>query len=279
MLVCQTFFKSIRFQCGRSIRKRLWMLPYKLVSIDISLAEEISILLNETKPRGVPVVVTSRLPKENARDYAIRILKNNIISLDLAPGSIISENEIATQLGLSRTPVREALIELSKAYIVEIMPQNGSRILLIDYNLVEESRFLRLVLESAIIKQLCETKQPLDFSILHENLTLQDFYLNNPSPGKLLELDNQFHKELFSLAHKMRSYQWMIDGMEIHFDRVRSMSLSTIKDIKIVEDHRLLLQAIEQKNEDQAVEIITSHFSRYKLDEHAIRAKYTNYFS
>jgi len=67
--------------------------------------------------------------------------------------------------------------------------------------------------------------------------------------------------------------------MEIHFDRVRSMSLSTIKDIKIVEDHRLLLQAIEQKNEDQAVEIITSHFSRYKLDEHAIRAKYTNYFS
>jgi len=224
------------------------------------------------------VDIPSRLPKENAREYAIRILKSNIISLELAPGSVISENEIASQLGLSRTPVREALIELGKANIVEIMPQKGSRVLLIDYSLVEESRFLRLILESAIIKEVCELKEPQDYSILQENLTLQEFYLKNPSPSKLLELDNQFHRELFRLANKMRCYQWMIDGMEIHFDRVRSMSLSTIKDIKIVEDHKAILQAIQKKNASQAVAAVTKHFSRYKIDEQAIRTKYPDYF-
>lgn len=222
--------------------------------------------------------IKARLPKENAREYAMRILKSNIISLELAPGSVISENEIASLLGLSRTPVREALIELSKVNIVEIMPQRGSRILLIDYNLVEESRFLRLVLESAIIRQVCELREPQDFSGLQENLKLQEFYLENPSPSRLLELDNQFHKELFRLANKMRCYQWMIDGMEIHFDRVRSMSLSTIKDIKIVEDHKAILRAIHQKNADEAVAVATEHLSRYKIDEKAIRAKYPDYF-
>ncbi len=222
--------------------------------------------------------IKARLPKENAREYAMRILKSNIISLELAPGSVISENEMASLLGLSRTPVREALIELGKVNIVEIMPQRGSRVLLIDYNLVEESRFLRLVLESAIIRQVCELKEPQDFSELQENLKLQEFYLENPSPSKLLELDNQFHKELFRLANKMRCYQWMIDGMEIHFDRVRSMSLSAVKDIKIVEDHRAILQAICQRDANQAVAIVTKHFSRYKIDEQVIRAKYPDYF-
>jgi DNA-binding GntR family transcriptional regulator len=224
------------------------------------------------------VDIKARLPKENAREYAMRILKSNIISLELAPGSVISENEMASLLGLSRTPVREALIELGKVNIVEIMPQRGSRVLLIDYNLVEESRFLRLVLESAIIRQVCELKEPQDFSELQENLKLQEFYLENPSPSKLLELDNQFHKELFRLANKMRCYQWMIDGMEIHFDRVRSMSLSAVKDIKIVEDHRAILQAICQRDANQAVAIVTKHFSRYKIDEQVIRAKYPDYF-
>lgn len=222
--------------------------------------------------------VTDRQPKETAREYAMRIIKKNIISLELAPGSMVSENEIASQLGLSRTPVREAFIELSRVNIVEILPQKGSRVLLIDYNLVEESRFLRLVLENAIVKLDCELEEPQDFSLIEENLKLQEFYVQNSSPTKLLELDNQFHRELFKLANKMQCYQWMMHGMTIHFDRVRSMSLNTVKDIKIVEDHKAIVQAIQKKDADKAVALMTKHISRYKVDEQAIRTKYPDYF-
>ena len=67
-----------------------------------------------------------RLRKESARDYALKVLEGNITSLDLAPGTPISENELAAELGISRTPVREAIIELAKAYLIEIYPQRGS---------------------------------------------------------------------------------------------------------------------------------------------------------
>lgn len=77
---------------------------------------------------------------ETAREYARRMLKENIISMDLKPGTMVSENELAAQLGLSRTPVREALMDMSQYGVVDVMPQRGSRISLIDYNLVEEAR-------------------------------------------------------------------------------------------------------------------------------------------
>ncbi len=58
--------------------------------------------------------LTERDARETGRDYALRMIKDNIIRLELAPGSLISENELAAEMGLSRTPVREALIELSR---------------------------------------------------------------------------------------------------------------------------------------------------------------------
>ena len=91
--------------------------------------------------------IEERRNAETARDYARRILKHNIVSMDLEPGAMVSENELAAQLGLSRTPVREALMDLAKCRVVDVMPQRGSRIALIDYTLVDEARFARQVLE------------------------------------------------------------------------------------------------------------------------------------
>ena len=106
--------------------------------------------------------LTQRQPRETGRDYALRTIKDNIIHLELAPGSMVSENELAAAMGLSRTPVREALIELSKVKIVEIYPQKGSAVALIDYDLVEESRFMRKVLECAVVELDCEMAPPED---------------------------------------------------------------------------------------------------------------------
>lgn len=66
-------------------------------------------------------------------------------------------------------------------------------------------------------------------------------------PGKLLELDDKFHRELFRVTNMMQTYQLM-DSMMVHFNRVRSLTLWTIKDTKIVEDHKQLLQAIRERD-------------------------------
>lgn len=216
--------------------------------------------------------------KESARDYAFRIIRESIISLDLAPGSMVSENELSVKLGLSRTPVREALIELSKSQVVEVYPQKGIYISLIDTTLVEEDHFLRLVLENAMVEMACDVATEEDLIALEANLKLQGFYLQNPSPNELLKLDNEFHRLLFSICNKERIYALM-NSMTIHFDRVRSLSLVTIKDIKIVGDHQAIVDAIRKKDKEAGEKIMTKHLTRYKVDDELLRAQYPEYYN
>jgi DNA-binding GntR family transcriptional regulator len=221
--------------------------------------------------------VGERLPKETARDYAMRVIVHNIISLDLEPGSMVSENELSLELGVSRTPIREALLELCKSRIIDVLPQKGSRVALIDYDIVEESRFLRFVLETTVVEIVAETSSKLDFSKLTELLDLQYFYLQNGNPAKLLELDDQFHSELFRLCNKEWTFS-IIHSTSTHFDRVRSMSLNTLRDTKIVEDHDAILRALKSGSAPNAKKLMTKHLTRYKIDEEAIRSKYPDYF-
>lgn len=218
-----------------------------------------------------------RLPRETGRDYALRNIKENIINLELAPGSQISENELAAEMGLSRTPVREALIELSRVRIIEIHPQKKSTVPLIDYELVEESRFMRNLLECAVVELDCEMARPVDLERLSANVRLQNFYLDNYYTNELMTLDNQFHGILFEIAKKTQIFALM-QNISIHFDRVRSMALSTVKNTKIVQDHEDILGAIGRKDPKAARELMEIHLSRYKIDAADIRAAYPQYF-
>ena len=218
-----------------------------------------------------------RLPRETGRDYALRNIKENIINLELAPGSQISENELAAEMGLSRTPVREALIELSRVKIIEIHPQKKSTVPLIDYELVEESRFMRNLLECAVVELDCEMAQPVDLERLSANVRLQNFYLDNYYTNELMTLDNQFHGILFEIAKKTQIFALM-QTITIHFDRVRSMALSTVKNTKIVQDHEDIVEAIRRKDPKAAQELMELHLSRYKIDAATIRAAYPQYF-
>lgn len=221
--------------------------------------------------------ITNRLAGETAREYAFRMLKENIVSLELKPGSSISENELAKELGISRTPVREAIIDLNKALIVEIYPQRGSYIALIDGDLVEESRFMRKVLDTAVIELACTMATEDDIALLEDNVKLQEYYLQNVAADKILELDNEFHKMIFSITKKERIYA-MKSTLMIHYDRVRTLSMVAVKDMKIVGDHRMMLEAIRGHDPVQASQLVEKHLNRYQIDEGEIRKKYPEYF-
>jgi len=224
------------------------------------------------------MIVTERMPRETARDYALRMLTRNIASLELKPGAMLSENELSMALGLSRTPIREALIDLSKTRIVEILPQRGSRIVLIDYRMVDESRFLRLVLEKAIVELACNMTDTLDVSPMEANVKLQRFAMENQMPDRLMELDDEFHREFFRLTDRMQTYR-LLESMTLHFDRVRSLSLVAVKDHKIVGDHEALLQAVRAGDAATAVALVEKHLQRYQVDKRAIQERFPEYFT
>ncbi|MBE5966812.1 MAG: GntR family transcriptional regulator [Lachnospiraceae bacterium] len=222
--------------------------------------------------------IYSRTVKESAREYALRQIRENIISLKLKPGSSVSENELAKELGVSRTPVREALQELQKIDLIEVYPQRGSIISHIDFDVVEEMVFLRKVLEKAVVEELCDSIAEENLLELEKNIKLQEFYLDNRSPQKMIELDNDFHRALFVMCNKERIYNLM-NGMLGHFDRIRTLSLYSVKDIKIVADHKAIINAIKAGDKEMAAELIVKHLSRYKLDQNEIMEKYPEYFA
>ena len=222
--------------------------------------------------------ITARKSKETARDYAFRTLRKNIVNLKLQPGSMVSEKELADEMGISRTPTREALIELSKSQIVDILPQKGSYISKIDYSLVDEARFMRLVLENAVVETVCDVATEEDHRILLQNISMQEIYLNSNSFRQFFQLDNEFHEQLFIIARKTQIYHLM-DSMMIHFDRVRMLRLLTDKEVQeLLDDHRAILDAIIRKSKIEAVALMTSHLSRYKVDEELIRRDHPDYF-
>ncbi len=221
--------------------------------------------------------VKPRKSGEIAREYALRIIKDNIISLDLEPGSSLNDMEVSTELGVSRTPVREAIMELSKSKIIEVYPQKGSRIALIDLELVNEARFLRLVLERAIVELACEMATPEDIVRLEENLKLQEFYAAQGWSGELLHFDDQFHEMLFSICKKDLIYN-ISNGLSIHSDRLRRMALFAVKDLKVVSDHRRIVDAIRAKDRQLAGSILVEHLTRYIGEEKEVREVYPHYF-
>ncbi len=221
--------------------------------------------------------VRERMAGETAKAYALREISENIISLELKPGALVSENELARALGVSRTPVREALQELQKSQLIEVFPQRGSYVAGISFEAVEEAAFLRRTLEIAITEELCDKITFDQLEQLSENVGLQEYYLNNGMSSKIMDLDNQFHKDLFLMCGKERTYNIMQSIMG-HFDRIRILSLHTIKDIKIVTDHRAILEAIKSGNKEEVRDLISRHLMRYKFDKKELEKNYPDYF-
>ena len=218
-----------------------------------------------------------RLPRETGRDYALRVLKENIVNLEIAPGSQISENELSAALGISRAPIREALSELEKVKIVEIQPQKKTSVLLIDPALVEEARFMRSTLEDAVIGEVCMQRTEQDLFRLEENLTLQDLAFRSNALDQVMIKDNEFHRYFFEISRKPEIYQLM-QTLQIHFDRVRNLTLYTIIDRKILEEHKEIFRCIREQDVKNARIRLRAHLERVQVDSSVIRKAYPQYF-
>lgn len=214
---------------------------------------------------------------ESGRDYAMRVIRENIIRMDLAPGAAISDRELAAWMNLSRTPVREALLDLAKVKIVEIYPQKGSVVAPIDYSLVEEAQFMRSVLEIAVVQLVCQCAAERQIAQLKESVELQEFYFQHGSTERLLEMDDEFHKLLFQIAGRMQTYELM-KSLTVHFDRVRSLEVTAVKEHLWIGDHRKIYEAVAAHDAEQAKALMEMHLNRYKVDEAVLREQYPQYF-
>ncbi|MGG1518657.1 GntR family transcriptional regulator [Paenibacillus oryzisoli] len=212
------------------------------------------------------------------RDNVHDTLKRNIMELRLEPGRLISEKEIIEMLQVSRTPIREALVKLAQEELIETIPQKGSFISLIDLQLVEESRFIRETLETAVVRQACELLNAEQAMQLQNLINLQELCAAERNYARLFELDEEFHRTIIVGCSKIRTWG-LLQQLGTHYNRIRYLRLAVNYDWDVIlSEHRSIARAIRERNPDMAEEAMREHLSRVRFEKEELMAKYPTYF-
>lgn len=221
---------------------------------------------------------TSRDAKGLIRDHVHEALKRNIMELKLEPGRFISEKEMIKTLQVSRTPIREAFVKLAQEELIETIPQKGSFISLINLEMVEESRFVRETLESAIVRQSCELLSSEQVLQLQNLVNLQELCVEERNYKRLFELDEKFHRSIIVGCGKTRTWE-LVHLLSTHYNRLRFLRLAVNDDWDIIlSEHREIVRAIRQKRPDEAEQAMRGHLRRVTYEKEALKAKYPTYF-
>ena len=216
--------------------------------------------------------------KSNISETVYAILYKNIVNLTLAPGTLISEMDIAERLQVSRTPVREAFIKLANEALVNIFPQKGTFVSKIDLSRVQEERFLRESLELAVLERFVAAHTEESIDRLKMNLIKQKSAIDQNDPIKFIDYDDQFHAIMFDETRKNLCYS-IIQRFSSHYRRIRylSLHLSRIYDQNI-EQHQEIVDAIERHDAPEATAILKRHIRRLIIEKDEICEKYPEYF-
>jgi DNA-binding GntR family transcriptional regulator len=223
------------------------------------------------------VTVLERLDLESARNYAYRVLRHNIIELKLEPGSTVSEQSLCQLLAISRTPVREALLDLNRQHLVDVVPQRGTMVSLIDPRLVEEGQQLRTLVEREVVKAACRTMDDKAFRHLESNVIMQEYHAAHADYDEFIRLDNEFHRMLFKIVGKEATYQ-VVHDFQSHFDRERKLSLMHASIPALVQDHRAVLESIRKGDAEEAARLVELHLAHVLVDQQLLMEKFPDYF-
>ncbi|QKS72961.1 GntR family transcriptional regulator [Paenalkalicoccus suaedae] len=217
-------------------------------------------------------------PKQSIRESIYKMMRDKILTMELEPGRKLSEKEWSQKLEVSRTPVREAFLKLSEEGLLDIVPQSGSVVARIDLAIVEEGRFVREQLETAIVREACHSLPPEFARKIEENLLLQDFN-HVEDPRTMFTLDEAFHQLLFLASKKGRSWE-MSKQMNTQFERIRMLRLrsESLDWGNLVEDHKEIFRLILEKDEIAAAERMKQHLRLVDFEKGAIMSEYPNYF-
>lgn len=198
-------------------------------------------------------------------ERAATLLREKIMSNELPPGSNHLETELAELLGLSRTPVREAMLRLESQGLVEVRPRHGMRVLPISANDMEEIYQLLTELESLAAYDLALKKPtPEQLEPMRQAVAEMEAALQEDDRQRWAEADNRFHEVLVELAGNRR----LRNVVAMYSDQAHRARMVTLyirpKPTSSNQDHLNLLAALEKGDADAAREIHRNHRLRAK---------------
>lgn len=204
-------------------------------------------------------------------------LRRRVVTLQLPPGAPLSENELAAELGTSRTPVRESLILLSQEGLVQVFPKVGSFVSRVDPALVADAQFLREAVELASLDDIPAQPDAAQVATLRENLVRQQDA--DDDPDAFFALDEAFHLGLLRLAGHERTWP-TVSAAKGHLDRARRLGLTENPSMRVFRDqHTSVLDALLDGDRDEARGLLRTHLRAVFDDIERVRRRSPELFS
>lgn len=216
------------------------------------------------------------IDRPSITDVVFNELHRQILSLDLPPGTRMSEADVAQIMNVSRQPVRDAFYRLSKLGFLIIRPQRATVVSAISEEAVMQARFIRAAIEAETVRVACDRFGPEDLRAIEALLDQQRQAVEARDPVAFHDLDDRFHREICERGGS--GFAWeVIRENKAHMDRVRFLSLS-FASAGAYEDHLMIFDAIRDRAPDRAIAAMRVHLSRIREQIRRIRSEHEGYF-
>jgi DNA-binding GntR family transcriptional regulator len=196
-----------------------------------------------------------------AAPQVLEKLRDAILSLELAPGTVLARQELADRFGVSQTPVREALLRLSEEGLVDVFPQHATLVSRIDIAAARQAHFLRRSIELELVHQLALEAPAGLVEQMKARIAQQAALSAAQRYGEFVGADRAFHHLMYEAAGVPDLWE-LVGRVSGHVDRLRRLHLPTAgKTEAILRDHRAIVRGIERKDPAAAQAALRKHLS------------------
>jgi DNA-binding GntR family transcriptional regulator len=202
------------------------------------------------------------LPRPRTVSAAIHdALRDDILAMHRKPGEPLSEKDIAAQFGVSRTPVREAILKLVEERLIEIFPQSGTFVARIPVEELGEAMLVRSALEKTTVALAAEHRRDSDLTLLSDILVQQEAATKAEDREAFHDGDEAFHQAI-ALAAGYPNIWRLVTSVKYQVDRYRRLTLPAPgRMAKVIAEHRAIYQAIVARDVMGATHAMDSHLA------------------
>jgi len=191
-------------------------------------------------------------------------LERRILAGELAPGENLIEMKLSAELGVSRTPIREAIRMLEQKDLVKIIPNKGAAVLGIEYKDLLDVYTIRSYIEGLAAKWAAINITDEQIKELREIVDLQEFYFIKGQNDQINDLDGRFHEKIFDYCNS-RTLQRMLKELHRLIKHFRKISISVgNRAEKAIAEHRQICEAICNHDDELAEKLTVLHINNAK---------------
>ena len=233
------------------------------------------------KPDDLPRRIAARSlrldRKRMAAPQVFERLRDMILALEMAPGTVLSRVELAERFGVSQTPVRDALMHLEAEGLVEVYPQHATVVSRIDTTSARQAHFLRRAIELEMVRTLAEQPDEALVARLRATIAQQRALRDLKNYREFVAADQWFHRQMYEAAGIADLWD-LVRRRSGHIDRLRNLHLPEEgKTNAIVRDHGEIVEAIARGDPVGAQNALRKHLSGTLNFVEQIRERYPEY--